>query len=100
MRPDLTLLGGPLLELPYLSPAVVWPAAGFGMTAGRGTVPPNALLRRSLSISGSQHDLELIQLIPLGIGPLSLWNRQKLLQANTGGRRLRIIHGRIISSLG
>jgi hypothetical protein len=54
------------------------------MTAGRSAVPPDVLLRRSLSISGSQHDLELIELIPLGIGPLSLRNRQKRLQASTG----------------
>jgi len=68
------------------------------MTAGCSGVPPSVLFRGSLSISGSQHDFELIELIPLGIGPLSLWNRQKRLQAGTGGNRLRFIHGRIISS--
>jgi hypothetical protein len=79
---------------------VVLPSAGLGMTAGCSAVPTNVLIliRSSLSISGSQHDLELIQLIPLGVGPLSLWNRQKSLQASTGGNRLRFIHGRIISS--
>ena len=77
---------------------MVLPAAGFGMPTGRSAVPPNVLIRSSLSISGSQHDLELIQLIPLGVGPLSLWNRQKSLQAGTGGKRLRFIHGGIISS--
>jgi hypothetical protein len=70
------------------------------MAAGRSAVPPNALLRSALSISGSQHDLELVQLIPLGVGPLPLWNRQQRLQAGTGGNRLRFIHGRIISSFG
>jgi hypothetical protein len=68
------------------------------MTAGCSAVPPNVLLRSSLSISGSQHDLELIELIPLGVGPMPLWNRQQLLQASTGGSWLRFIHGRIISS--
>jgi hypothetical protein len=70
------------------------------MAAGRSAVPPNVLLRSALSISGSQHDLELVQLIPLGVGPLPLWNRQQRLQAGTGGNRLRFIHGRIISSFG
>ena len=68
------------------------------MTAGCSAVPPTALLRSSLSISGSQHNLELIELIPLGLGPLSLRNRQQRLQAGTGGSWLRFIHGRIISS--
>ena len=79
---------------------MVLPSAGLGMTAGCVAVPPNVLIRSSLSISGRQHDLELIELIPLGVGPLSLWNRQQRLQASTGGNRLRFIHGRIISSFG
>jgi len=86
-----------VVELPHRL-FTVWPAAGSGLTAGCSAVPPNALLRSSLSISGSQHDLELIELIPLGIGPLSVRNRQERLQANTGGNRLRVIHGGIISS--
>jgi hypothetical protein len=68
------------------------------MTGGCSGVPPNALLRGSLSISGSQHDLKFIELIPLGLGPLSFRDREKLLQATTGGIRLRFIHGSIISS--
>jgi hypothetical protein len=88
------------MELPYLPFALVWPAAGIGMTTGCSAVPPNVLLRSALSISGSQHDLELIQLIPLGVGPLPLRNRQQRLQASAGGNRLLFIHGRIISSFG
>jgi len=86
------------VELPPLPLTVVLPAAGFGLTAGCSAVPPNVLIRSSLSIAGCQHDLELIDLIPLGVGPLSLGNRQKSLQASAGGNRLRFIHGRIISS--
>jgi hypothetical protein len=75
------------------------PAAGPGLpAAGRRSVPPGILLRSTLAISGGQLDLELIELIPLGIGPLPLWNRQERLQAGTGGNRWRFIHGAIISS--
>jgi hypothetical protein len=51
------------------------------MTGGCSRVPPNVLLRRFLPISGSQHNLKFIELIPLGIGPLSVRDRQKRLQA-------------------
>jgi hypothetical protein len=69
------------------------------MTAGCSAVPPNALLRGARPISGSQLDLELIELVPLGVGALSVRNRQQLLQANTRGNRLRFVHGRIIASI-
>jgi hypothetical protein len=98
MRPALTRLRGPLVELPPLPPAVILPAAGSGLAAGHGSVPPDILLRGSLPVSAGQLDLELIQLVPLGIGPLALRNRLKLLQAGTRGYRLRFIHGGIISS--
>ena len=95
-----------------LPPALVLlpAAAGPGLTA---RVPPaplllsavlgsallgSALLRCALPVSGSQRDLQLVQLIPLGIGALPLWNRLQRLQAGTGGNRLWIIHGRIIAS--
>lgn len=75
----------------------VSPAAGSGMTGGCGRVPPNVLLRSFLSISGSQHDLKFIELIPLGIGPLSVRDRQKRLQAQSRGNRSRLVHGHTIS---
>jgi hypothetical protein len=76
------------------------PAAGPGLPAtGRRSVSLGILLRSSLPISGSKHDLELIKLIPLGIGPLPVRNRQQRLQASARGYRLRIIHGGIISSI-
>lgn len=87
-----------MVELPRLPLAVVLPAAGLGLPAGCVAVPPDVLIRSARSISGSQHDFELIELVPLGVGPLPLWNRQKSLQASTGGNRLRFIHGGIISS--
>jgi hypothetical protein len=77
---------------------VTLPAAGSGLPARCGSVPPGILLRGSLPISAGQLDLELVELIPLGIGPLTFRYRLKLLQAGTGGNRWRFIHGAIISS--
>jgi hypothetical protein len=68
------------------------------MTPRSSAGPPYALRRSSLSISGSQHNLKFIELVPLGLGPLSIRDSQKLLQAKTGGSRLRFTHGGIISS--
>jgi hypothetical protein len=62
------------------------------MTGGCSRVPPNVLLRSFLSISGSQHNLKFIELIPLGIGPLSVRDRQKRLQAQSRGKWSRFIH--------
>lgn len=67
------------------------------MTGGCSRVPPNVLIRSFLSISGSQHDLKFIELIPLGIGPLSVRDRQKRLQAQSRGTRSRFIHGDTLS---
>ena len=78
--------------------AMALPAAARpGMASSRlGGVPPGtlALLRSSLAVSGSQHDLELVQFIPLSLGPLSVRYGQKRLQAGAGGNRLRFIHRR------
>lgn len=81
--------------LPLPPALVLLPAAGPGQTA---RVPPasllrsallgSALLRSALPVSGSQRNLQLVQLIPLGIGALPLRNRLKRLQAGTGGNRL------------
>lgn len=67
------------------------------MTRGPGIGAPGALIRSTFPISGSEHDLELIELIPLGVGALPIRDRQKLLQALTGGGRLRFVHGEIIT---
>lgn len=90
-------LGRPLVEVfsrPLVVPAAAWP----GMTCRRGPGPSNALLRvASFAITGSEHDFELIELIPLGVGALPVGDRQKFLQALTGGGWLRFVHSRIIT---
>jgi hypothetical protein len=68
------------------------------MTRGRRAVPPDVVIGGSLPIAGREHDLQFIDLIPLGLGPLPVRNSEKLLQAMAGGSRLRFIHGVIISS--
>ena len=62
-----------------------------------GGIPPRARVRRALAVPGCQHDLELVQLIPFGIGPLALRNGEQHLQARSGGRRLLFVHNGIIS---
>jgi hypothetical protein len=70
-----------------------------GRTAGRTRGLP--LPRRSLPVSGCQHDLELIEFIPLLVGTLSVGNCQQFLQtaARVCGfdRLLWIVHKVIIS---
>lgn len=68
------------------------------MTGRWGAVPANALILGALPVSGRQNDLEFIDLVPLGVGALPVRDRQKLLQALTGGSWLRFVHGGIISS--
>jgi hypothetical protein len=76
-------------------------ATGPGLTGGgcRG-VSPNALLRRLLPICRGELNFQRMDLVPLGIGALTLRYRQKVLQAATGGHRLWCIHGGIIPSFG
>ena len=92
------------MESPPLIPAALWlPAAGPRLAAAGPVLPAVALdiaaawVRRALPIPRSQHDLELVELIPLGIGPLPLGNGKKRLQAGARGRWLRFVHGGIIS---
>ncbi|MBI3045200.1 MAG: hypothetical protein HYY78_20495 [Betaproteobacteria bacterium] len=77
------------MKLPRLPLAAVLPAAKPGLATGCGGVPARALPRgalprSSLAVSGSEHDLELVELVPFGIGPLPLRNGEKLLQAGAG----------------
>jgi hypothetical protein len=46
------------------------------------------LIRGTRLVAGRQRDLELDDLIPLGIGALSLWNRKQRLQTLSRGFRL------------
>jgi hypothetical protein len=88
-----------LLLLPAARPGRL--PAGSRLTTLRRRVRPGILLRGPLPISAGQLDLELIELIPLGIGPLPLRNRLKRPQAVAGGNRLLFIfiHDAIISLL-
>jgi hypothetical protein len=100
------------VESPPLPLAAVLPAAGPVLAAAgpglaavpallaaeiRGGVASHALVRRALAVFRSQHDLELVQLIPFGIGSLPLGNGEQRLQARAGGRWLLFIHMSIIS---
>src|SRR5512139_2966892 len=88
-------VGAPLVELPerLLAPG----AAGPGMARLLGIAP--GVVRVLLPVARSEPDLELVDLVPLGFGPLPLGYREKLLQALAGGNRLRI-HDAIISHRG
>src|SRR3972149_1221427 len=72
-------------------------SARSGMTGGCSRVPPGVLVRRFPSVSRRQHDLEFIEFIPLGIGPLSVRDRQEGLQALSRGNRSGFVHGETIS---
>jgi hypothetical protein len=87
--PGLTLPAAALPRLPAALPRL----AALGIAG--------ILIRRSLPVAGGEHDLELVQLVPLLVGPLPLGNGQERLQAGAGGIiRLLFVHGGIISLLG
>lgn len=90
--PILTAAGSPGLLTAAAVPALLLAAAEV-----RGSIPPHARVRRALAVPGSQHDLELVQLIPFGVGPLPLRNGEQRLQARSGGRWLLFVHTGIIS---
>ena len=46
-----------------------------------------------LAVPGGEHDLELVQLVPLLVGALALGNREERLEPGARGRRLGIGHG-------
>jgi hypothetical protein len=56
-------------------------------------------LRRTLAIAGGELDFELIELVPLLVGPLTVGDREQFLQAAARRRRLGRIHPRIIPLL-
>src|SRR5260221_1520999 len=74
-------------------------AAGLGIARGDRGVPPGTLPRRLLSIARSELDLELIQLVPLGVGSLPLRYGEQLLQALAGGNGLRLVYGGIFPTV-
>jgi len=92
------LLGSPLVG--FLKRLLVLRApTGPRLTGGgcRG-VSPNALLLRLLPIGGGELNFKRMDLIPLGVGALTLRYCQKLLQATAGRQLLWCIHDDIIPS--
>ena len=74
---------GPGLALPATTTAALPRlAAALPRLAALGIA--GVLIRRSLPVAGSKHDLELVQLVPLFVGPLPLGNGQERLQAGAG----------------
>ena len=100
----LALMLLPAAALPLLTTAL--PGLVL-VTAGRGSIAAGMLLLAlSSPVTGSQHDLELVQLVPFGVGALPLRDPLQLLQAGPGRircvRRIRrillgFVHGGIIS---
>jgi hypothetical protein len=78
--------GRPLAKL-FQRPLSLRAIAGLELI-GYGAFAPNATLRRYCPIDGSKGDLKFVDFIPLGLGALSLGNREKLLQALM--RRIRL----------
>jgi hypothetical protein len=63
---------------------------------GNRRVPARAGVTVLRAIHGSQGNLKLIDLIPLGIGSLTFRDGHKLLQTTLRGNGLWFIHGDII----
>ena len=72
---------GPGLALPATAALPRLPAA-LPRLAALGIA--GVLIRGSLTVAGSKHDLEFVQLVPLLVGPLPLGNGQERLQAGAG----------------
>lgn len=70
-----------MLLLPAAGPGLLTALTGLLaalalMAALRGRIPPGTLrVRGALPVAGSQHDLELVQLVPFGISTLPLGDR-------------------------
>ncbi|OJW52033.1 MAG: hypothetical protein BGO63_19325 [Candidatus Accumulibacter sp. 66-26] len=81
-------------------------AAGAGLSSGTGVGRARHRIARAFlfagveAIAGSQLDLEIVQLIPLGVGALAVRDRLQFLQATARGCGLRCIHPRIIPLFG
>ncbi|MDH4192486.1 MAG: hypothetical protein OEW21_20045, partial [Betaproteobacteria bacterium] len=88
----------PLVEFPEGLLALRRAAGTRLATAGR-RIAPAGLLGIVESIARREHDFELIEFVPLSIGSISVGNREKRLQALTGGWGLWRIHVRIIPLL-
>ena len=72
-------------------------AGGSGLTGVGRNVPASGRLISLRPVRGSQSNLQLVELIPLGVGSQPFRDSQKLLLATTGGNRFLFIHISIIS---
>ena len=54
------------------------------MHTASGRIPSPSPVRRPFAIAGGEHDLQLIDLIPLRIGALSFRDGEQRLQASAG----------------
>jgi hypothetical protein len=78
------------LTLMTLMPLVALPLVGLALAANP--------LGDHIPVPDGEQDLDLVQLVPLGVGPLPLGDREELLEAGAGRiRRLRLVHPAIIA---
>lgn len=97
-----------LVEFSALTLAAMLPAAGPLVAAALALLLLAAAARHragaadirvgpALAVAGGKHDLELVQLVPLGVSPLPFGNRLQLLQAGAWRYWFGIAHIAIIS---
>jgi hypothetical protein len=83
----------PVLLLPAATAVTVLLAAVTMLAAGALLrVAPVVRVRRALPVAGSEHDFQLVQFVPLGVGALAFRYGQQRLQARAGGIGLRLVH--------
>ena len=75
---------GPGLALPAAATTAALPRLAAALPRLTALGIAGVLIRRSLPVAGSKHDLKLVQLVPLFVGPLPLGNGQERLQAGAG----------------
>jgi len=81
---------GPLL-------AAALPLLMLLAAARHGSGVADIRIRPTLTVAGVEHDFELVQLVPLGVGTLAFGNRLQLLQARAWRNWFRVAHIAIIS---
>jgi hypothetical protein len=97
-----------LVEFSALALAAMLPAAGPLLAAAlpllmllaaarHGPGVADIRIRPALAVARVEHDLELVQLVPLGVGTLAFGNRLQLLQARAWRNWFGVAHIAIIS---
>jgi hypothetical protein len=99
----------PLVKFSALALAAMLPAAGALLAAAlpllmlllaaarHGPGVADVRIRPALTIARVEHDLELVQLVPFGVGTLALGNRLQLLQSRARRNWFGVAHIAIIS---